>query len=121
MYPDGICKVNDRLYSKTMQFEDINYQLAQPDDKTAIFEGLCDFYNSVDSSVGLQLTFLNKTVNREEYESSISIPMQQDGFDDVRAEYSAMLKKLVLCQEKVQIKYAFFRAELPCQSFSFFI
>lgn len=93
MYPDGICKVNDRLYSKTMQFEDINYQLAQPDDKTAIFEGLCDFYNSVDSSVGLQLTFLNKTVNREEYESSISIPMQQDGFDDVRAEYSAMLKK----------------------------
>ena len=93
MYPDGICKVNDRLYSKTMQFEDINYQLAQPDDKTAIFEGLCDFYNSVDSSVGLQLTFLNKTVNREEYESSISIPLQQDGFDDVRAEYSAMLKK----------------------------
>ena len=38
MYPDGICKVTGRKYSKTVAFEDINYQLAQADDKTAIFE-----------------------------------------------------------------------------------
>ena len=37
MYPDGICKVTGRKYSKTVAFEDINYQLAQADDKTAIF------------------------------------------------------------------------------------
>lgn len=36
MYPDGICKVTQRKYSKTVAFEDINYQLAQADDKTAI-------------------------------------------------------------------------------------
>ncbi len=29
MYRDGICRVNDRLYTKTVQFQDINYQLAQ--------------------------------------------------------------------------------------------
>lgn len=29
MYPDGICKVTERKYSKTIAFEDINYQLAQ--------------------------------------------------------------------------------------------
>ena len=45
MYPDGICKVTGRKYSKTVAFEDINYQLAQADDKTAIFEGWSDFLN----------------------------------------------------------------------------
>ena len=40
MYPDGICKVTERKYSKTVAFEDINYQLAQADDKTS-HEGFC--------------------------------------------------------------------------------
>ena len=38
MYPDGICRVTEKKYSKSLVFEDINYQLAQADDKTAIFE-----------------------------------------------------------------------------------
>ena len=38
MCRDGICKVNSRLYTKTIRFNDINYQLAQNEDKTAIFE-----------------------------------------------------------------------------------
>lgn len=45
MCRDGICKVNSRLYTKSIAFEDINYQLAQNEDKTAIFENWCDFLN----------------------------------------------------------------------------
>lgn len=92
MFPDGICRVRGKLYSKSIEFFDVNYQLAQPDDKTATFEALCDFYNSLDSSIGLQLTFVNRIAGKEDYERSIAIPPQQDGFDDVRAEYAAMLK-----------------------------
>ena len=51
MYPDGICKVSEKKYSKSIAFEDINYQLAQADDKTAIFENWCDFLNYFDASV----------------------------------------------------------------------
>ena len=40
IYKDGICRVNDKLYTKTIQFFDINYQLAQADDKAQIFEEL---------------------------------------------------------------------------------
>ena len=29
IFKDGICRVNDRLYTKSMEYEDINYQLAQ--------------------------------------------------------------------------------------------
>ena len=38
MWPDGICRVTDTYFTKTIQFQDINYQLAQNEDKTAIFE-----------------------------------------------------------------------------------
>ncbi len=92
MYPDGICRVRDKLYSKSLEFFDVNYQLAQPDDKTATFEALCDFYNSLDSSIGLQLTFVNRIAGKEDFSKSIAIPPQGDGFDDVRAEYAAMLQ-----------------------------
>ena len=43
IFKDGICRVNDRLYTKSMEYEDINYQLAQADDQSAIFDGYCAF------------------------------------------------------------------------------
>jgi hypothetical protein len=43
MFPDGICRVTDNYYTKTIQFQDINYQLNQNEDKEAIFEGWSDF------------------------------------------------------------------------------
>lgn len=91
MYPDGVCRVTDNLYTKTIRFHDINYQLAQNEDKTAIFESWCDFLNYFDSSIHFQLSFLNMTANADDYESSISINPQQDDFDSIRSEYSDML------------------------------
>lgn len=91
MYPDGICRVTDTLYTKTLRFHDINYQLAQNDDKTAIFESWCDFLNYFDSSVRFQLSFLNMTANAEDYESSVYIRPQADDFDSIRTEYTEML------------------------------
>ena len=92
MWPDGICKVADGRYTKTVQFQDINYQLSQNEDKTAIFEGWCDFLNYFDSSIHFQLSFLNLVASRETFASSIQIPMQGDDFDPIRAEYSQMLQ-----------------------------
>ena len=43
IFKDGICRVNDRLYTKSMEYEDINYQLAQADDQSAIFDGYCAY------------------------------------------------------------------------------
>lgn len=92
MYPDGICQATDTLYTKTIQFQDINYQLAQNEDKTAIFEGWCDFLNYFDSSIRFQFSFLNLSASVEDFERSIFIPPQRDDFDRIRTEYSDMLK-----------------------------
>ena len=93
MWPDGICKVADGRYTKTIQFQDINYQLAQQEDKTAIFEEWCSFLNFFDSSIHFELSFVNVATDAADFERSIRIPFQQDGFDDVRAEYSQMLRQ----------------------------
>ena len=87
MYPDGICKVTGRKYSKTVAFEDINYQLAQADDKTAIFENWCDFLNYFDASVSVQLSFINQGTQRGEAEKAVNIPAQEDAFNSIRTEY----------------------------------
>ena len=92
MYRDGTCWVNDRLFTKTVQFQDINYQLAQNEDKTQIFENYCDWLNYFDSSISVQLTFINRRANIREFQQSIDIPDRDDAFDSIRREYAGMLK-----------------------------
>ena len=92
MCRDGICKVNSRLYTKSIAFEDINYQLAQNEDKTAIFENWCDFLNYFDSSIFVQLSFINQKASLNEFRKRINIPAQDDAFNDIRSEYSGMLQ-----------------------------
>ena len=92
MYPDGICRVTETRYSKSLAFEDINYQLAQPDDKTAIFENWCDFLNYFDASVSVQLSFINQGARKEKAQAAIEIPAQDDAFNSIRREYADMLK-----------------------------
>ena len=92
MFPDGICRVSDRYYTKTIQYQDINYQLAQQEDKTAIFEEWCSFLNFFDSSIHFELSFMNMATDAEVFEKNIRIPLKNDHFNSVRSEYSQMLK-----------------------------
>lgn len=88
MFPDGICRVRDNYYTKTIQFQDINYQLAQQEDKTAIFEEWCSFLNFFDSSIHFELSFMNMSTDADSFEKSIRIPYRKDEFNPIRTEYS---------------------------------
>lgn len=92
MFRDGICRVTDHYYTKCIQFGDINYQLAQNEDKTAVFEYWCDFYNYFDSSISLQLSCMSQYANVKEMEGSIDIARQDDEFNAIREEYDGVLK-----------------------------
>lgn len=91
MYPDGICRVTDRYYTKTIQFWDINYQLAQKSDKEAIFEEWCSFLNFFDSTIRFQFTFINQASDLEDMKQSIYIPCRDDDFDSISNEYREFL------------------------------
>ena len=92
MFPDGICRVRDNYYTKTIQFQDINYQLAQQEDKTAIFEEWCSFLNFFDGSIRFELSFMNMSTDADSFEKSIRIPYRKDEFNPIRSEYTQMLK-----------------------------
>lgn len=92
MFRDGICRVDDTHYTKCIMFGDINYQLAQNEDKTAAFEYWCDFYNYFDPSISIQISCMNQYVNVSEMEGSIELPMKNGEFDEIREEYAGVLK-----------------------------
>lgn len=92
MYPDGICHVKDNYYSKAIQYQDINYQLAQEEHKRAIFDKYCDLLNYFDNAVHVQLCFYNYTGRISDYHEAIRINEQADAFNDIRKEYANMLR-----------------------------
>ena len=92
MYPDGLCRVTGKVFSKSMTFSDISYQLAGNEQKTGTFENLCDLYNYFDSSISAQFSFMNLYGNPEDYRAINDILPQGDDFDDVREEYGGILR-----------------------------
>jgi len=92
LFKDGVCQVTDTYFTKTIQFYDINYQLAQNEDKTTIFENYCEFLNYFDSSIKIQLSFVNQQINFSHFVKAIDIPPHEDEFNDIRNEYADMLK-----------------------------
>ncbi len=92
MFRDGICKVCDGYYTKTIQFQDINYQLNQNEDKTVIFDSWSEFLNYFDSSVKFELSFMNLSAKDDSFSSRLVIAPQGDDFDEIREEYTEMLQ-----------------------------
>lgn len=92
IYPDGICRIGNTYFSKMVQFYDINYQLAQNDEKQHIFGEYCQFLNYFDETIHFQFCFINQRVDMEEYKKVITIPDQDDKFNVVRQEYATYLR-----------------------------
>ena len=92
MFQDGICRMGKHYYTKTIAFEDINYQLATDEDKRTIFDEWCGFLNFFDSSVHAQFSHFNVSTDGEAFEKSIRIAPKKDEFNDARKEYSGVLK-----------------------------
>ena len=116
MGSDGICRVDERFYSKTIRFTDINYQLAQMDVKNAIFEHWCDFLNYFDSSIQFQLSFINHHADLKEFDKMIDIPPQNDAFDDIRMEYATMLKNQLAKGNNGMVKSKFITFGIEAES-----
>lgn len=90
MLRDGICKVREGFYTKTIEYEDINYSVASTDDQEAIFDGYCAFLNYFDAALPFQLSFVNRR-SRPENRYSVNIPPQHDEYDSIRGEFVEML------------------------------
>lgn len=91
IWKDGIFKVGKNKYSCTFKFTDINYHVASKEDKEAMFLEYSELLNSFDSGTTFKITINSRRLNRQDFEKSILIPLQEDGLNVYREEYNTML------------------------------
>jgi len=91
MHPDGICQLPGSVFTKTVEYEDINYAVASTEDQTAIFSGWSSFINYFDSSLPFQLSFVNRR-SRSVSRYKVNIPAREDRYNSIRGEFVDMLK-----------------------------
>ncbi|KLT52162.1 VirB4-like conjugal transfer ATPase, CD1110 family [Pasteurella multocida] len=92
----GICQLDEKHFSKSIAFQDINYQLALDEDRDLIFNQFANFLNSFDPSIAIEFSYINQLGRNEEMKSAIQIPDKGDGFDDIRLEFREMLKSQIV-------------------------
>ena len=93
MFRDGICQVSSGYYTKMVEFFDINYDLLEIEDQGEILEEYSRLINYFDPSIRFELFLFNRQVNEQTLMEQFDIPLQGDKFDDIREEYTEMLKK----------------------------
>ena len=92
MFRDGICQVTHNFYTKMVEFYDINYDLLEVEDQGDILEEYSKLINYFDPSIKFELFLFNRQVNEQALAEQFDISLQDDDFDDIREEYTQMLK-----------------------------
>lgn len=99
MRKDGICMVSNDYYTKTLRFDDINYELAGDEEQEAIFNRYCRFLNQFESNIDIQFTFQNKVIDMKEFKKYIKLPDKKgesEKIKEYRQEYQEMLYNQLL-------------------------
>lgn len=89
----GILQISPKEFSKTIEFDDLNYELAKEEEQFRIFKVFAELINSFDTQVMVQLSLVNQTGYLQELADSIVIPPQKDAFNPLRAAYSDYLQR----------------------------
>ena len=114
MHPDGICQIPGGLYTKTLEYEDINYAVASTEDQSAIISGWSACLNYFDSSLPFQLSFVNRR-SRSANRYKVNIPAQEDDFNSIRGEYVEMLKGQIAKSNNGIERYKYITFGLPAE------
>lgn len=88
MYRNGLCRIDDKKYSRALSFGDINYELARGDDKQRMLLNYCDFLNSIDAGwENVQFFYYSKPMYKSgSLTAEEHLPHRNDDFDDLRDE-----------------------------------
>lgn len=92
---DGIFQHGKERYSKTFSYVDINYQVGKQDDQEEVFSKYCEFLNFFDDSVNLQVTIVNKSFNKDEFEKKVVVQSRNDYMEPFRQEFNEMIKRKI--------------------------
>ncbi len=66
MWADGICEVEEGLFSQTVSFSDISYQSARKETQEAVFSAWCQLLDGFGADSSVQLSIVNTPIPAEE-------------------------------------------------------
>ena len=115
MLKDGVCRVRDGFFTKTIEYEDINYSVASNDDQAVIFDGYSGFLNYFDCALPFQMSFMNHR-SRPGSRYTVNIPPQNDGCNSVRDEFTGFVKGQIAKSNNGIVRSKFITFGLPAAS-----
>lgn len=90
IYKNGIWEVGGK-YSRTWRFTDINFSVADDDDKHEILLLYCALEKSLPTDALTKISIINKHLNSKDFQKEMLMPAKNDGLDHYRSEYNRMM------------------------------
>ena len=90
IYRDGIWEVEGK-FSRSWRFTDINYAVADEEDKKDMLLLYCALEKSLPTDAITKISVVNKRLNQLEFQREMLMPARQDRRDAYRAEYNRMM------------------------------
>lgn len=92
MYSNGVIHVRDNIYSKSIRFSDVGYQLSADEDKTRIFTLYCSLLNWFDPEVKFQFSFINHRMEQKAYKNKAVISNDSPKVKQLQEEYFSFVE-----------------------------
>ena len=96
MYESGICEVEPGLFSMTMAFTDVNFQLARQEEQKSLFTQYSEFLNYFDPDTHLQISLVTRRVDEAEFRRDTFLPLRGDARDRYSEEMNRVISEKAL-------------------------
>ncbi len=117
MYDTGVCDLGGGMYSRTIQFSDINYQAARRDAQVDIFTRYCELLNATDPATHGQITIINDIRNKDRLAEQLLLGATGDSYDIYRKEYNAVLAEKISEGDNSISRSKYFTITTPAASY----
>ncbi len=91
MTESGLCYLGGKRYSVSLKLSDIDYQLAPQDVQEGIVERYAHFLNGHLAGQHVQVTIVNRVLDKTQLLADVALPLRGDGHDNARQEYNALI------------------------------
>lgn len=96
MSQDGICEVEPGLFSMTMAFTDVNFQIAMLEEQKNIFTKYSEFLNYFDPSLHLEINLVTRSMDEEQFRRDTFLPLRGDDRDRYAEEMNQVVAEKAL-------------------------
>ncbi len=95
MFEDGICKVEENLYSIMLEFEDVSYQDRRYEEQMELFGCYKEFLHSLDSATDCQILISNRLMDADEVRRTMFLEMVDSEAEARNNAYRAEINQII--------------------------